>query len=364
MNDKTVIIIGAGFPLALNYSKTSTSNFLSNAKEITSSLYILQKILNLSPVLCRTPLNYFWEAIDCGFKNTSPPSRESREVLRYLKCIFKCILSKYEEPIRDALEHKNKNKKLPQPYSNLINDIYKRKFSFEEQTFIALGVELKIALLHLLKGKIYKSVQKKFLSKKSEFPHDSTTFISLNYDLCLEEYLENWYYPRWYYPRKNCKFKAKKALYEIIKPHGSLNIKFLTNYKNKENELVFNEQLINPEKVGLENDEEMRPAVIGYISDSNKDELKDEKDAAHKWLSDQKKFAEDKIKKANKIIIIGYSLPKEDEWIRDSIKKSNFERYSVASGEDSESVKLKIEKLKKDKNPQYEKLGCPPFREK
>jgi hypothetical protein len=122
----------------------------------------------------------------------------------------------------------------------------------------------------------------------------------------------------------------------IIKPHGSINLCFETNwgeslnwfhYVSMENYLVsFNHQDIGYLEKEDGNIIEKRPSLIGYVPDDFKYEHNSKSyysDISHDFLKAQMASIIFAMNEVETIFIIGYSMPDEDEWVWKRIKDIN-----------------------------------------
>jgi hypothetical protein len=157
-------------------------------------------------------------------------------------------------------------------------------------------------------------------------PDDTTTFISLNYDLVLEDALTRASRP-WYYAHVSTTVDRNQQGIQVIKPHGSLNwlfkghdpfVSITTDYLGPVThrsvvEDQFEEALVIPPthlKQPLNNPETQAPETQELLSNLWKSIAKALKDASH-------------------VFIIGYSFPSTDHHLRTLFYQVNHERADM-----------------------------------
>lgn len=318
--EKPVCIVGAGFQKAvLSKGLPSSKDIIKKTVESRGKQYPILFTLVDKKISCICDLNYIWKSI----KHLSS------------------LLANYYSEIRSM-------------YSNdtQLNKIYEVIKFYEMQNQLSvntIGVVLGLELKKMLADK-YKSTEIKgepFFNesaitnlKKINSNSEKITWISLNYDIVLEQLLV---YTICNQKRFNqsCReviysfdqlfgnFNIVDFKHLIIKPHGSLNVVFRTDNQNfnKIHSLYFKDEddyfaTFDCKEIGYVYNQnkitEKRPWLIGYVPDEMKDELNSRacfSDLAHdlaKWNMSSTSFA---LENASSIFILGYSMPQEDEWM-------------------------------------------------
>jgi len=320
--DKTnpVCIVGAGFQKAvLCKGLPSTDDIIEKTVQSHEKQFPILSILINKKISPQCDLNYIWKNIKC----------------------LSLLLANYYSQIE-------LNYSL---FNNKITEVIKKYKEYNQPPhtiiWVVLGLELKKMLAYQYNYNSTKingessfcaSDNLKEIISKSE----KITWISLNYDIILEQML---IYAIYNQKKFNHSFGKVKYSFDqlfgnlniidfehlIIKPHGSLNVVFETknqNSNNKIHSLYFKENddyfaTFDCKEIGYDvNNQniivEKRPWLIGYLPDDMKDELNSIayfSDLAHdlsKWNMASTSFA---LENASSIFILGYSMPQEDEWI-------------------------------------------------
>ncbi|MGA1825721.1 MAG: hypothetical protein ACMUIP_13785 [bacterium] len=203
----------------------------------------------------------------------------------------------------------------------------------------------------ILKKRISEEFQKLIKSKKKNI-----VWASLNYDTVLEHVLQEYSKGEWEYVfgdlfiKTNTKNNARN---KVLKPHGSLNVKFKTVWGNT---IKHSLEIVNPqdwletcreEAIGMVIEEgesvEVRPSIIGYYHDSMKAEFNSSvsiPDINHDFIKMNACYFSLALQRADSLYILGYSMPSEDLWIWNRIKgmrKTSMSVY-VSSGNDSDRI--------------------------
>jgi len=330
--DSPVCIVGAGFQLAvLDPTRPSTDDIISNTVDNCGDQFPALK--RLTPLLANRNLNYVWTNIEriCQYGPTITPS----------------VIGAYEgdfngKPTGFLVDHLKKLDAASSPSWLL---------------WILLGVELKKMLaLQYDRTNIKLKVPipcglKTFLA---EIESKSVTWISLNYDLCLETILRDQFGDgKWSYAFEDFfkgfdKGRRDVEGHVIVKPHGSLNIWFKTVWKSRSiskerdlHKLYFVDSKCKLKtcrfgEVGCVNGNdpaaELRPWLIGYLPDEMKDELNSPgnfADSAHdlcKWNLTSAALA---LQRASSLYILAYSMPEEDRWIWERLRALPNKKFPI-----------------------------------
>ncbi|OGH07496.1 MAG: hypothetical protein A2W22_01100 [Candidatus Levybacteria bacterium RBG_16_35_11] len=317
---KPVCMVGAGFQKAVLHEELklpSTEDIIEKTVESQGEQFPILSILFDKKISPRCDLNYIWKNIN----------RLSSLLANY----YSKIELNYSLLNNKIIEVINYYKKCNQPPHTII--------------WVVLGLELKKMLAYQYNStKINgeSSFKKCAIGNLKEIisKSEKITWISLNYDIVLEQMLV---YAIYNQKKFNHSFGEVKYSFEqlfgnlnivdfkhlIIKPHGSLNVVFKTENQNsndKIHSLCFKEDddyfaTFDWNEFGYDKNNqnlEKRPWLIGYLPDEMKDELNSRacfSDLAHdlcKWNMASTSFA---LEYASSIFILGYSMPQEDEWI-------------------------------------------------
>ena len=330
-NDNTVVILGAGATKGSGYrlcgeelpgdrdffGNPLVQKRLSNYPALDAMLIFFRKVHKGK--LARVGLEEVWTFLDFS----------RRDLYR---------------PLTDLEKERNEwLKEIRKPKSKRDDDHYWTRFYRKHRTIPAPN-EID---LHLLAGwdlrrlvsEIYGAVDApadlnvyKLLLKNHNIPRDdTTTFISLNYDLVLEDALTRASRP-WYYAHVSTTVDCDQCGIQVIKPHGSLNWLFKGNVPfvsittdcrpasvahRSFVENRFREALIIPPthlKQPINMPETQAPEI--------------EKLLAKLWKS----MAEALIA-ASRLFIIGYSFPSTDHHLRTLFYQVNHERGGRNYGE-------------------------------
>ncbi|MGA1871691.1 MAG: hypothetical protein ACMUJM_24450 [bacterium] len=335
-------IIGAGFPIAvLKNSPPSTKNILQKAaKETPDSYPIITEIIRNNPHLT---LNKLWSDI---YKFSVSVSYAYPTIYKHYMSTESNMKKFFKELSRDGR-------------------------SFIDILWLGLGLELKKAV-----SQFYNMTNKDNFeySKINNFRNifekfDKRFWVSLNYDLVLEEaimkilsldlfndtteqvrYLNEEFLNNLIFTPK-CTSKDV-----IIKPHGSINLSFETDWSISSHVLRFIDQkdylkAFDHNKIGYEirsgSRHESRPSIIGYVPDDFKDELNSKSyfsDIAHDFCKLQMSSMIFPMNQADCIFIFGYSMPKEDAWIWKRIKdiQNKTKQIIICSHADSNRIEEEI----------------------
>lgn len=339
---KPVCIVGAGFQKAvLRKGLPSTDDIIEKTVQSHEEQFPILSILINKKISPRFDLNYIWKNIED---------------------LSSLLANDYSEIYSNYSKLNNKITKVIHKY---------KEYNKSPQTIIwvVLGLELKMVLAYqygsskIKENQHFKDVSmKKILLKDAKF-----TWISLNYDIVLEQMLVNYFGEIKYsfeYLLANNDFNVVDFKHLIVKPHGSLNIVFETynqNSNGKENHrLYFKDktnylETFNCKEMGYDvNNQniitEKRPWLIGYLPDYMKDELNSRacfSDLAHdlcKWNMASTSFA---LENASSIFILGYSMPPEDEWMWarfKNIRKKDINIY-VASRSSNKRIVRELKRI-------------------
>jgi hypothetical protein len=345
-------IIGAGFPLAILQSKDHSPKLLSTStiiEETATNHGDLFPIIHTLYEKILKPTNEF-----ASSNSTLNNVWSNRNI--YLPLLLNCsgeIIEKYRHnllPKRQYIE------KLAYYLINTRNIV--------DCIFILFETELKrMITLHFSSDKTTLKNNDSAIDNLKQFINynvNNFTWISLNYDLALESFLQKHCSNTWEY----CFHKligdtnnSKSPNHIIIKPHGSLNVWFSTKWNNhfrhfdNQHFLYYNDETdllktCKEDDIGLLDPNlciERRPWLIGYLPDFLKDELNSPgcyADSAHDMSKYNLAYASFSLNKATSIYILGYSMPPEDEWILNrilNIEKKEIPIY-IASGNNSQKI--------------------------
>lgn len=189
---------------------------------------------------------------------------------------------------------------------------------------------------------------------------NQTIFITPNYDISLESTLER-HSPGWKYFIDNVlKTKESDAKHIVLKPHGSLNLKFTTQFGaavRHSLSFVSNSDVlktITEEEIGLHKKggipTEIRPSIIGFFPDKNKFEVNVSaavSDINQDYIKVNVCALSLSLQNADSIYILCYSMPPEDTWIWNRIKNiQNLDiQVMVASGGNTEGIIAKFKSI-------------------
>ena len=349
---KPVCIIGAGFQKAvLCKGLPSTKDIIKETVESQGEQFPILSKLSEKKISPRCDLNYIWKNIKC--------------LSSLLANYYSEIESNYSLSNDKIIEVMKKYKEYNQPPHTII--------------WVVLGLELKKMLAYQYNStKINgeSSFKKSAIDNLKEIisKSEKITWISLNYDIVLEQMLV---YAIYNQKKFNHSFGKVKYSFDqlfgnlnnidfkhlIIKPHGSLNVVFETKYQNSNNKihsLYFKENddyfaTFDCNEIGYDvNNQniitEKRPWLIGYLPDYMKDELNSRacfSDLAHdlcKWNMASTSFA---LENASSIFILGYSMPPEDEWMWarfKNIRKRDINIY-VASRSSNKRIVRELKRI-------------------
>lgn len=243
--------------------------------------------------------------------------------------------------------------------------------------WLGLGLELKKAVSQFYhptnKGNFNSSKIDNIKTIINNF--DKRVWVSLNYDLVLEEALAEIhsvslfngttdqvrYLNEEFVNNSISIFNPKRLSKDIIiKPHGSINLSFETNWTEPPTHaLVF----VDPDnylttfdhnKIGYEirngSAYESRPCIIGYVPDDFKDEHNSKSyysDIAHDFCKLQMTSITFAISQADCIFILGYSMPAEDEWLWKRMKdiQNKNKQIIICSHSDSQRIENEFHSL-------------------
>jgi hypothetical protein len=342
--ENSVCIVGAGFQKAvLCKGLPSTGDIIKNTVENKRKEFPILSILFNKKISPRCDLNYIW-------KNIADLSSLLANYYSEIESNYSSLNNKITEVIKNY-EMSNK------PPQTIVG--------------VVLGLELKKMLAYQYdssKTNGESSFKKSAIGNLNKIILKSgkITWISLNYDIVLEQMLEYAIYnqKKFNHPFRDVKYSFDQLFgnlniddfkHLIIKPHGSLNVIFKTENQNTPNK-IHSVYFKNPnnyfetfdcEEMGYVDVHnaitEKRPWLIGYLPDEMKDELNSPalfSDLAHdlcKWNMAHTSFA---LENASSIFILGYSMPQEDEWIWARFKNIRKNEISifVASYCDSDRI--------------------------
>lgn len=334
-----VCLVGAGFQFAvLDRCLPKTETIISQTVRDLPSRFPALKLVR--PLLMNVKLNYVWANL--------------HRISEYGSLLTPKILTAYQTRFRGS------------PMGYLVEHL-KRQPASSSPTWllwILLGVELKKMLAFQYAQKNIKrkhSVPSGLVKFLAETKKKRVTWISLNYDLCLETVLkEHLGDGKWRYGFENFlegfdKVPSGVEGHVIVKPHGSLNIWFKTKWETRSgsgkrdlHELYF----VDPKKLlktcawadvgcvnGNDPAEELRPWIIGYLPDAMKDEINSPgnfADTAHDLSKWNVTYAALALQKASSLCILAYSMPEEDHWIWERLRalpKKTFPIYVASAGD-------------------------------
>lgn len=348
-----VCLVGAGFPLGILKKKPpSTEEIIQDTvKNHSSEFPILSKLSQLLSA-SDTALNCVWQNIKC---------------LANLLCPFyRAITADYNSSNLDYLKN--------------VMEFYKsRCASPQDILWVLLGLELKKAISLNYGFKTIGNCGNWNTSALQNIKHllGKTTpyvWISLNYDLILENLLiEHCEIAKFNMDSDDVAYsfagliekpflKIPSCKHLIVKPHGSVNVIFETRTEmsdKKYHSLRFADSndftvVFSYNGYGYNSLKppfiEKRAWLVGYLPDDAKDELNSKalfSDMAHdlcKWNMSTTSFA---LGNASSLIIIGYRMPPEDEWIWKRVKNLFNKSISIyiASGSKSNSILKRFAEL-------------------
>jgi hypothetical protein len=309
--DRPVILVGAGFPLAMTGSESPSTNTIL---EKTASNY--SRIFPAISALIEGPLSGTGDV---------HPNRGLNFVWSHLQDFALSLLREY-----DSIRWRYGCAEVGDKFQNLV------RYLLDEQSpwsflNIVLGVELKRAVaLHYGSASIHVAPSiRRFLRRMTR---RQVTWISLNYDLVLEAVL-NEIGIKWIYCFTDWLLSSpsrRKASHVLVKPHGSVNVIFETHWKEQRLHTLFFKdpgnrmQTCDHKEIGCdqyrrsEPKRERRPWLVGYLPDALKDELNSpvwSADAAHDLCKANVAYASLRLLHATSLYVLGYSLPLEDQWI-------------------------------------------------
>jgi|GEM_PF-2963375 len=219
---KPVCIVGAGFQKAvLRPGLPSTDDIIKETVQNHEEQFPILSILINKKILPRFDLNYIWKNIE--------------DLSSLLANDYSEIYSKYS--------------KLNNKITEVIHKYKEYNESPQIIIWVVLGLELKMMLAYqygsskIKKNRYFEDAickLKKIPSKDAKF-----TWISLNYDIVLEQMLLKYFGKIKYsfeYLLANNDFNVVDFKHLIVKPHGSLNIVFETynqNSNGKENHRLY-----------------------------------------------------------------------------------------------------------------------------
>ncbi len=336
-------IIGAGFPRAvLKNASPSTKDILQEAANKYPNEYPIINEIIRGNYFRHLTLNELWSDI----------YRFASSVSYAYSRIFNHYMST-KSNMKEFFDALSKEGRVP-------TDIL----------WLGLGLELKKAVSQFYhttnKGNFNSSNIENVRTIFNNF--DKRFWVSLNYDLVLEETLLeilqldlfNGTTAQVRYINEeflnNSIFTPKCSSKDvIIKPHGSINLSFETEWKipSPSHALRF----VDPEdylkafdhnKIGYEirpnlTRGESRPCIIGYVPDDFKDELNSKSyysDIAHDFCKLQMSSITFAMNQSDCIFILGYSMPREDEWIWKRMKdiQDKTKQITICSHTDSQRI--------------------------
>jgi hypothetical protein len=338
-----MVIVGAGFPLAIwDNNLPSTANLLKITAEKDPDKFPIIKRLIDGP------------CANCGELS---PSNDLNYVWTNITFFGIALISQYKE--------------IRQDYSNFSPDscitklIRCRLNKFDPLHFIStmLEIEIKHAISLYYKDKGCPDNLNDLLDLKNLLTGEFTqvTWLSLNYDVVLESLIDKekgasdkWKYCfEQFFPNS---IQCQKTKHIIIKPHGSVNVWFNTDWNQNTHCLKY-ERLDNllvtcdPDKIGCASPhdnscEERRPWLVGYLPDFMKGEHNSPgafADCAHDLCKLNLTYAALSLYSATSVYVLGYSMPSEDVWLWNRFKalpqtiKDKINIY-VASGKKTDRI--------------------------
>lgn len=345
---RPLCIVGAGFPIGmLTTTIPSTGTIIKNTVQTSPNDFPALSFLvnNIKP--SNLALNFIWENIKCMAKLLIP--------------FYNQIVGQYSSSSCSGIINFLS-------YYNSQN--YKSQTDKEETIlWILLGIELKKMIS---KNYAFKSISQWKTSAWTNMDsllsnNDSFTWLSLNYDLVLEKLLlDREKVTIFNNNTREIRYSFTHLLIDpfefsqptkhlIVKPHGSVNISFKSQYINKnsiKHSLVFVDptdfgNTLHPSAYGYTNQtipfEEERAWLIGYLPDDAKDELNSQalfSDMSHdlcKWNMATSSYS---FYHATSLIIIGYSMPSADEWIWKRIENMPNQSINVYIASHSQSTAI------------------------
>lgn len=330
---RPVCIVGAGFPLGIleNWSPSTTNIVRRTVEEYGHQFPCLDALSRLTKqeqfsnnALC---LDLLWTNLD----------RMARRLVT--------------EAPRIAEAYQQDSMGFPEPIRRLAARLSRQdEFNF---LWTLLGIELKRMIT------MQYSTPRNLRRDLDELWHfvretRNVTWISLNYDLVLENLLEECRGSEgWVYgfssvlgdqvcPREGCHI--------VSKPHGSVNIEFWTRwahlllhqvtFADRQNRLT----PVDPKGLGDLNDgfprEEMRPCIIGYVPEIMKAEVNSPGqfgDFGHDFCKASLSYSALSLQIASSLYVLGYSMPPEDGWVWSRLRalRDKSVPVYVASAQDS-----------------------------
>ena len=334
LGEYPVLLVGAGFSLAvLNPKLPSTPSLISDTAinhgadfPLILEMYRLSGGIDIS-------LDYVWS--------------HNRSICDDLHFSMERIATAYQARYGGQVP--------THPMLELVNaQVNRQDVDDTFKSWVILGVELKRMLaLQYDQRRIQLSNSLSVDLIKLVRETENALWVSLNYDSAVETVLDAhgsssaWRYAfqglfeidHW----KN----TKDARHIVVKPHGGLNIWFQTSNGHKvrfastTNRLTtcdWNDVGYHPYEEG-----ELRPCIIGYLPDALKDETNSPgktADASHDFHKWNLAYASLAFQRATSLYILGYSMPLEDQWMRNRLKglsDKNINVY-VASGSHTHSI--------------------------
>lgn len=328
---KTVVIFGTGATIASNYKKCC--NTLPGDKGFFNNCYIKSHIQYLPALEIMlnsfysqqeenkwqaSSLEAFWTFLDFCDQHRAIYSLDDIKKEWWHKVNGNSSYNKIIDELHCDVRRYIENKSM-----RTNND-----FSEIDLTLL-VGWELRILL-----KKVYSNLEEpkekddtyfKLLNKLFE-SKDDISFITLNYDCLLEKTLEKIKQEKWFYPHiKSCKGRLPDGI-KVLKLHGSLNWKMKGNI-NFEVSTDYSDQPVN-NITRTANDFEQAGIIAPtqVKADLHKKETQDPL-----WvnlLRETWKSAQEDIFKADKIIVIGYSIPPTDYHIDWLLRMANHVKLS------------------------------------
>ncbi|HLN31302.1 MAG TPA: hypothetical protein VK395_26410 [Gemmataceae bacterium] len=302
-----VILVGAGFPVAMANSRKgppSTADILMKTATTHPSRFPAIKAVLDGPLKgSDSPLNLVWS-----------------NVIEFARALL---------PNYRTIRRKYKSRAVGAAFTELVASRLRNRGPFEF-LWLVLGIELKRAVaLHYVSGSIEINPAKLVAFKPffDELRSRQVAWVSLNYDLALEKFLEDagisWKYcfEEWLGAER----VVSSPHHVIVKPHGSLNVVFETEWTSMPRHSICFEDsanlfaTIDESEVGFGADEvEKRPWLVGYLSDEQKDEINSPgwfADPAHDLCKGNLAYTSCCLLRATALYVVAYSMPREDEWI-------------------------------------------------
>lgn len=170
---------------------------------------------------------------------------------------------------------------------------------------------------------VYKELMKRHGLKLDQ----TTAFISLNYDTVLERALQKVEPDGWYYPQIETTTRRHDGGVRVLKPHGSLNWRFLGNCPSIEIDTNYDLEPVQNKSYGANC---FTQALI-IAPTQLKQELNDPKSQSPEmtdflgriWLD-----CRDVLTSAKRLFFIGYSFPPTDHPVRTLLRLANSRRES------------------------------------